>query len=109
MPIQGAQVAILEHRTQGCRRKSGRIAGLSLGGRVLRVFLAALGASRITHPVHLFDSHEGTAMAKIKVLFQILRPRKESRRDPSYTDGHINRAPWASKVPELRARRQVGR
>lgn len=48
-------------------------------------------------------------MAKIKVLFQILRPRKESRRDPSYTDGHINRAPWASKVPELRARRQVGR
>ena len=48
-------------------------------------------------------------MAKIKVLFQILRPRKESWRDPSYTDGHINRAPWASKVPELRARRQVGR
>ena len=48
MPIQGAQAATPEHRTQGCRRKSGRIAGLSLGGRALPVFLAALGASQGT-------------------------------------------------------------
>ena len=81
----------------------------SPGGRALRVFLAVLGASRITHPVHLFDSHKGTAMAKIKVLFQTLGPGKESWRDPSCTDGHRNRAPRAREVPELRARGQVGR
>lgn len=75
---------------QGCRRKSGCRAGLSLGGQALRVFLAALGASRITHPVNLFYPHEGIAMAKIKVLFQTLRPGKASRRDPSCTHGHRN-------------------
>lgn len=49
-----------------------------------------LGASRITHPVYLFDPHEGTAMAKIKVLFQTVRPGKASQRDPSCTHGHRN-------------------
>lgn len=41
--------------------------GLLPGGRALRVFLAILGSSRITHPVHLLLIHHIRALPWLRL------------------------------------------